>query len=287
MTSSSSSKSIVAVENAQQRLQRLHDTTKLYYSHGRIPARPTSKTELDVLKEHHRFIRSEQSSSSGGNGDGAPSLSWEDQLAEKYYQSLFREFALADLKHYKVGAIALRWRTEEEVISGIGNLTCASLRCEYHQPDPSLTSDPNTMEHKVEEEDLPLVSTRLTEQEMWFGYIEEGVKKSALVKVVLCRRCERKLNKGREVAKRMREGTEAGVEVSRSPRDRGERQDRDEERVEEQDVDDDGDDFAPKLPPELAKDRGWAKFRRREHEDSAASRSKHRRRSASPESRRR
>ncbi|SCZ98459.1 BZ3500_MvSof-1268-A1-R1_Chr7-1g09153 [Microbotryum saponariae] len=274
---SSSSKSVVAVENAQQRLQRLHDTTKLYYSHGRTPARPTSKTELDVLKEHHRFIRSDQSSSGGG---GAPPMSWEDQLAEKYYQSLFREFALVELKHYKTGAIALRWRTEEEVISGIGNLTCAALRCEYHQPDPTLSNDLTSFDPDAEGEELPLVSTRLTEQETWFGYMEEGIKKSALVKVVLCKRCGRKLKKGREVAKRMREGTSAGAEeASCSAKDRGERQDHID------DDEDDEEDFAPKLPPDLEKGRSRSNSGRRENLPS--SRSRHRRRSASPESRRR
>ena len=32
---------------------------------------------------------------------------WEDRLAENYYQSLYREFAVCDLKHYKSGHVRL------------------------------------------------------------------------------------------------------------------------------------------------------------------------------------
>lgn len=44
-----------------------------------------------------RFIRSTDADPS--------SLSWEDNLALKYYNSLFREFAVVNLKHYKTGAV--------------------------------------------------------------------------------------------------------------------------------------------------------------------------------------
>ena len=33
------------------------------------------------------------------------SLSWEDALALKYYETLFREFTVVNLKHYKHGAV--------------------------------------------------------------------------------------------------------------------------------------------------------------------------------------
>lgn len=37
--------------------------------------------------------------------DEDPSISWNDQLAAKYYANLYREFALCDLKHYKSGNV--------------------------------------------------------------------------------------------------------------------------------------------------------------------------------------
>ena len=43
-----------------------------------------------------RFLRDE-----AGEGE----QSWEDQLARKYYDSLYREYAVCDLKHYKSGNV--------------------------------------------------------------------------------------------------------------------------------------------------------------------------------------
>lgn len=79
---------------------------------------------------------------------------------------------MCDLKHYKTGQFALRWRTEDEVLSGAGQETCGNTRCEHHaaRSPPAL----KTLE-------LP------------FNYVEHGERQSALVKVVLCDRCVRKL----------------------------------------------------------------------------------------------
>jgi hypothetical protein len=35
----------------------------------------------------------------------AEASTWNDQLAKKYYDSLYREFAICDLKHYKSGNV--------------------------------------------------------------------------------------------------------------------------------------------------------------------------------------
>ncbi|CAG8624807.1 16810_t:CDS:2, partial [Dentiscutata heterogama] len=67
------------------------------------------KSEFDILKENHKFLRSEEDESE---------LTWEQRLAKKYYDKLFKEYCIAELKYYKEGKIALRWRTEKEVIIG-------------------------------------------------------------------------------------------------------------------------------------------------------------------------
>lgn len=46
--------------------------------------------------------------------------SWEKRVAKKYYDKLFKEFALVDLKYFKEGRIAMRWRNENEVFRGKG-----------------------------------------------------------------------------------------------------------------------------------------------------------------------
>ncbi|KAH9957402.1 folate-sensitive fragile site protein Fra10Ac1-domain-containing protein [Russula dissimulans] len=135
---------------------------------------PSSSTsEFDILKASHKFLR---------EGDGSAEASWNDQLAQKYYDSLFREFAVCDLKHYKSGNFALRWRTEAEVLSGAGENTCGNTRCKQ-------------LENKDE-------AVHLSTLELPFAYEEHGERKSALVKVVLCPRCLKKLmwkrNEGKE-----------------------------------------------------------------------------------------
>ncbi|EKM58597.1 uncharacterized protein PHACADRAFT_253056, partial [Phanerochaete carnosa HHB-10118-sp] len=112
-------------------------------------------------------------------------------------ESLYREYAVCDLKHYKSGNFSLRWRTEEEVISGAGESTCGNTRCPLHLPRNIDPDDP-----------CPPLKTL----ELPFSYAEDDQSKSALVKVVLCDKCCKKLvwkrNKEKE---RQRERAEAVV----------------------------------------------------------------------------
>ena len=52
-----------------------------------------------INSEWDRFVRSNQVDPS--------TLSWEDQVAAKYYDSLFKEFAIVNLKHWSTGAVRL------------------------------------------------------------------------------------------------------------------------------------------------------------------------------------
>lgn len=73
------------------------------------PSSSTSfATEFDILKASHKFLREDEEDAAE-----APNASWNDQLAQKYYGSLFREFAVCDLKHYKSGNV----RTPTFVVS--------------------------------------------------------------------------------------------------------------------------------------------------------------------------
>lgn len=56
-------------------------------------------TEFDILKASHKFLREDQ------DADKPHNASWNDQLAQKYYDTLFREFTVCDLKHYKSGNV--------------------------------------------------------------------------------------------------------------------------------------------------------------------------------------
>ncbi|KAF8501763.1 folate-sensitive fragile site protein Fra10Ac1-domain-containing protein [Russula emetica] len=124
-------------------------------------------TEFDILRASHKFLRQDHDLAESHN------TSWNDQLAQKYYDNLFREFAVCDLKHYKSGNFALRWRTEAEVVSGAGENTCGNTRCKHHTDQDK--------------------AVQLSTLELPFAYEEHGEHKSALVKVVLCPRCLKKL----------------------------------------------------------------------------------------------
>ncbi|XP_076651392.1 protein FRA10AC1 homolog [Halictus rubicundus] len=117
------------------------------------------KTDYDVIKENHKFLWDQ---------DNDEPDTWGARLAKKYYDKLFKEYCIADLSYYKQNKVALRWRTEKEVIVGKGQFECGNKRCN-------------------EKEDLK-------SWEVNFGYIEHGEKKNALVKLRLCPECSVKLN---------------------------------------------------------------------------------------------
>ncbi|VDK55741.1 unnamed protein product [Anisakis simplex] len=120
------------------------------------------RTDFDVLKERYRFLWDEQELNDAAN------RSWEFKLAKRYYDKLFKEYCIADLTFYKKNKIAMRWRVEKEVKSGKGQFECGNKHC------PNRES--------------------LCSWEVNFGYVEDGQKKNALVKLRLCPECSAKLN---------------------------------------------------------------------------------------------
>ncbi|KAF0712973.1 hypothetical protein AaE_011902 [Aphanomyces astaci] len=88
-------------------------------------------------------------------------------MAVRYYQKLFKEYALADFSRYTDGKVGLRWRTEREVIDGKGQFVCGNKACD--------------------------TSEGLESYEVLFAYVEHGEKKQCLVKLRVCRACALKL----------------------------------------------------------------------------------------------
>lgn len=116
------------------------------------------KTEYDLLRENHRFLW----------GDDEEADSFGKRIAKKYYDKLFKEYCIADLTRFKENKIAMRWRTENEVIQGKGQFICGERKCSQSQ--------------------------QLKSWEVNFAYHEDGCKKNALVKLRLCDDCSLKLN---------------------------------------------------------------------------------------------
>ncbi|XP_042889810.1 protein FRA10AC1 homolog [Penaeus japonicus] len=134
------------------------------------------KRDVDVIRENHQFL---------WDASDAPDT-WERQLAKKYFDKLFKEYCICDLSRYKENKVGMRWRIEKEVIDGKGQFTCGEKRCSETEG--------------------------LRTWEMNFGYVEQGVKKNALVKLRLCHDCSYRVNyhhKRKEVTrKRIRSNTD-------------------------------------------------------------------------------
>ncbi|XP_015127655.1 protein FRA10AC1 homolog [Diachasma alloeum] len=140
------------------------------------------KNDHDVIRENHRFLWEDED---------VPDT-WENRLAKKYYDKLFKEYCICDLTYYKHNKVALRWRTEKEVVVGKGQFECGNKKC--------------------------CMKEGLRSWEVNFGYEEHGEKKNALVKLRLCPDCSEKLNyktKKREV-KRQKALKRLGVAPEKS-----------------------------------------------------------------------
>uniref|UniRef100_A0A1A9WFZ0 Protein FRA10AC1 n=1 Tax=Glossina brevipalpis TaxID=37001 RepID=A0A1A9WFZ0_9MUSC len=114
------------------------------------------KRDIDVIREHHRFLWNDNDEETNASANE----SWEVRLARRYYDKLFKEYCIAELSRYKENKIALRWRTEAEVVEGVGQFQCGSRKCN--------------------------IRDGLRTWEVNFAYQEQGDRKNALVKLRLC-----------------------------------------------------------------------------------------------------
>ncbi|KAF3107087.1 hypothetical protein TWF569_003290 [Orbilia oligospora] len=191
---------------------------------GSVPTAPKGKTERDLLEEEFEFLRDDSNDNGTGTNDTAK------EIAKKYYENLFREFALIDLSRWREGQVALRWRTKQEVLQGLGQFTCASLTCPRHAAAPTEESidefrlDDTRDNNKSETGE----GVGLETFEMNFGYMEKGVKKNALVKVCVCEKCAGKLRRVKEGRKDDDRRERRRSRDRRDSRDRRQRRHRDE-----------------------------------------------------------
>jgi hypothetical protein len=180
-----------------------HPITTIMAATERLPK--TFRSDADVLAQHHRFIRTIEDDQAVLSKHPPAEL----RLARRYYDRLFKEYAiadlslaqkrrdeerqlarevaeaeqgenadslrrrLADLKSQPPPQIGLRWRTRAEVVSGRGHLSCGNRACSE--------------------------KAALSTFEVPFSWVEIGAEapRSALVKVRLCPRCAALLPRGR------------------------------------------------------------------------------------------
>ena len=136
------------------------------------------KSDYTALREAYQFV---------GSSGVKKNDEWGSKLAEAYCRRLFKEYALVDLSFYKQGKIGMRWRVEAEVTSGKGQFHCGAISC--------------------------LNKVSLITLEVPFRYVEQKIKKEALVKVRLCSQCNQKMQYHHLVKKNRRLGIEPPPDI--------------------------------------------------------------------------
>lgn len=156
------------------------------------------KSDLDVIRENHKFLWDESSEPN----------SWEEQLARKYYDKLFKEYCICDLSRYKYNQVAMRWQTKLELCSGKGQFICGEKRCQEQN--------------------------NLRTWEVNFGYVEQGEKKNALVKLRLCSDHSSQLNYKTKRKEIKRQHKNRKKRTSKPEKEEAERRSHEEEKTEEE-----------------------------------------------------
>ncbi len=150
-----------SIDTSKEDPQKRHDTLVGHLSAFYAPKLESKGdgdsivTDYDVLKHSYRFLRSEADDSKE-----VPSIV---RSARRYYDRLFKEYALCDVSRVSSKSIGLRWRTHKECVEGKGQFSCGSLGCDNVDG--------------------------LESYEVPFKYREAGESKHALVKIRVCPPC--------------------------------------------------------------------------------------------------
>ncbi|XP_069011674.1 protein FRA10AC1 isoform X2 [Embiotoca jacksoni] len=135
--------------NAFERHKKFVGDYILYYGGQMADFRRTvakDKTDLDVLRENHRFLWKDEDEED---------MTWEKELAKKYYDKLFKEYCIADLSRYKENKFGFRWRTENEVVSGKGICPECSFKLNYHHKRKEVKAKTKTKQPLEENQEPP------------------------------------------------------------------------------------------------------------------------------------
>ena len=141
---------------------RHHELMNCYVAHKPdIKKQKHQVSDLADLRDYHEFVRDDEADNEAYNS------SYKIRMARRYYDRLFREYAIIDLSRFKERKIGLRWRIESEVIAGKSQYICGEKHC--------------------------VATEGLQTYEVPFSYTEAGESKAELVKVRVCPSCSVKL----------------------------------------------------------------------------------------------
>ncbi|XP_059174427.1 protein FRA10AC1 homolog [Physella acuta] len=145
-----------------------------YYGGSQVDLRRDTsrdRRDADVIKDNHQFLWEEDD----------PVDSWLRHITSTILSlhlpsclSIYHPVSIYHVK-YHIGLtscfllqVGMRWRTQQEVVDGIGQFACGNKKCREREG--------------------------LRSWEVNFGYMEAGLKKNALIKLRLCPDCSYKLN---------------------------------------------------------------------------------------------
>uniref|UniRef100_A0A3Q2QBJ5 FRA10A associated CGG repeat 1 n=1 Tax=Fundulus heteroclitus TaxID=8078 RepID=A0A3Q2QBJ5_FUNHE len=194
--------------NAYERHKKFVGDYILYYGGQMADLRRSAakdKTDLDVLRENHRFLWKDEDEED---------MTWEKEIAKKYYDKLFKEYCIADLSRYKE------------------NKTLILARCFFfnikHGCSSLLTQGRRHSGQFQCGNKVCSIEEGLKSWEVNFAYVEHGEKRNALVKLRLCPECSFKLNyhhKRKEVkVKRKRKMSEENEEPPKNKKKKKKKQ---------------------------------------------------------------
>ncbi|XP_005413551.1 PREDICTED: protein FRA10AC1-like isoform X2 [Chinchilla lanigera] len=149
---------LIAMDAYQRHTKFVNDYI-LYYGGKKEDFRrlgENDKTDLDVIRENHRFLRNEEDEME---------MTWEKRLAKKYYDKLFKEYCIADLSKYKENKFGFRWRVEKEVISGKGLCQECSFKLNFHHRRKEIKSSKRKAKTKKGYEESSDRKSRLSPEE--------------------------------------------------------------------------------------------------------------------------
>lgn len=131
-------------------------------------------SDLKELKKAYKFVldddqdgtleqHQENQQDDSKKAPAASSSTWQERMVEKYHNQLYKSHVIADLTHYQLGRIGLRWRTKAEVQNGKGVITCGNKHCPcyYHRDGTTKKSIEEVMLWKNSSETKEIESNQL------------------------------------------------------------------------------------------------------------------------------
>ena len=125
--------------NSANALIRHKELLNCYKSLNFFKDKPLTKTDIDIIRENFLFDFEDE--------DLSDEI-WQHRLIKAYHSKLFKEFCIVKFSNHQTKRLALRWRSEDEVLNGKGQYICGNGECSVSiELDSSFTYRPFLQTH--------------------------------------------------------------------------------------------------------------------------------------------